>query len=102
MLYQEKPNIVKIVMTDPSGTAERFAPGVTLDEVIRQVEKCLGHAEDTPVKKPRRKRRTKMEMAQAPNPQPDTGLPPNGESAPEVQAKPEPRKKLKKVWPEGE
>ena len=38
MLYQEKPNIVKIVMSDTSGTAERYSVGRTLDEVISMVE----------------------------------------------------------------
>lgn len=37
-VYQEKPNIVTIQITDDTGTAERFVVGKSLDEVISLIE----------------------------------------------------------------
>ena len=65
MLYQEKPNIVKIVMSDASGTAERYSVGRTLDEVISVVEDVGEVDKPAQVKKPRAKRRTKAEIEAA-------------------------------------
>ncbi len=95
MLYQEKPNIVKIVMSDASGNAERYAAGISLDDVISQVETILGENPPMP-KKARRKRRTKAEIAAA-KPQPDLAADPS----PDAPAR---EKKLKSgkgpVWPQ--
>ncbi len=56
-VYQEKPNIVTVQITDDTGTAERFVVGKSLDEVISLIEPeapCAGPK----VKKARKPRRT--------------------------------------------
>jgi len=55
-LFQEKPNVVHIVVEDRTGKAERWATGKTLGEVLA----ALG-GEPKIIK--RRTRRTKKEMA---------------------------------------
>jgi hypothetical protein len=57
-LFQEKPNVVHIIVEDKTGKAERWATGRTLDEVLAE----LGGGDPVPK---RRKRRTKAELAQA-------------------------------------
>ena len=62
-VYEEEPNIVKVLMMDKSGKAERFISGKSLDEVIATVQAAFG--EVAPIKKERKKRRTKAEIADA-------------------------------------
>jgi hypothetical protein len=60
-VYQEKPNIVKVVISDESGEAERFVVGKDLSEVIAIIEP---DADGQPrLKKVKRARRTKAEIA---------------------------------------
>jgi hypothetical protein len=63
-VYQEKPNIVTVQISDDTGTAERFVVGKSLDEVIALIEPtapCAGPGKKP--KKDRKPRRTKAEIA---------------------------------------
>lgn len=66
-LYEQKPNSVKIVMTDDSGDSERFVVGLSLDEVVAVIEASFGvvPGKSFKAKKARKPRRTKAEMAAA-------------------------------------
>ena len=70
-IYEERPNIVEVTMTDKSGTAVRHIVGYTLDEVIEAVVLGLDGAEKpaAPARKTHR-RRTKAEIAAAKDPVP--------------------------------
>ena len=70
-VYQEKPNIVTVQITDDTGTAERFVVGKSLDEVIALIEPESPCAGPKPKKKDRKPRRTKAEMAKD---RPETNL----------------------------
>ena len=59
-LFENKPNIVRVELSDKSGTAERFVVGKDLDEAIAIVEAAF--SQETVEKKARRKRRTKQEL----------------------------------------
>ena len=65
-VYLEKPNAVKIVMQDKSGTAERYVVANDLDSVVAAVEAAFGgESVATAAAKPKKKRtrRTKAEIA---------------------------------------
>ena len=82
-VYQEKPNIVTVQISDANGTAERFIVGRSLDEVIASVDPASQNA--APKKKERKPR--------SPNkPKP---------AAAEAEKKPEPAADEKKetAWP---
>ncbi len=55
-LFQEKPNIVHIIVEDKTGKTERWATGGTLEDVLA----ALGDGRTPEIK--RRKRRTKKEI----------------------------------------
>lgn len=61
-VYQEKPNIVTIQITDDTGTAERFIVGRSLDEVIAIIQPEAPCAGPKPKKKDRKPRRTRAEI----------------------------------------
>lgn len=65
-VYEQRPNIVAVVMTDETGSHVRHIVGFTLEEVLESVQLSLDGAEQTarltPVKKVRKARRTKAEM----------------------------------------
>lgn len=68
-VYQEKPNIVEVTVEDKTGTAKRHVVGLTLDEVVEIIE--LSSTEKKPdwvgpARKVKRHRRTKAELAKAP------------------------------------
>lgn len=63
-VYQEKPNIVTIQITDDTGTAERFVVGKTLDEVLSIIQPEAPVA-GRDAKKPRKARRSRSEMTRA-------------------------------------
>lgn len=64
-VYQEKPNIVTVQISDATGTADRFIVGRSLDEVIAIIEPESPCAGPKPKKKDRKPRRTKAEIAAA-------------------------------------
>ena len=90
-VFEEKPGIVKVVLSDSSGTAERFIVGKSLDEVLAVVGTSFnGGSAITLQKKPRRKRRTKAEIEQAKEPE-------TARDAPEPEPTPTKEKK-EKAW----
>ncbi len=64
-VYQEKPNIVEVTVTDETGTAIRYVVGKTLDEVIATVTGETVPAWVGKPKKERKARRTKAEIVAA-------------------------------------
>ena len=76
-VYEAAPNIVKVTMTDKTGTAERHIVGYSLDEVIEAVTLSLDGAEQKPLTKThktRKPRSTKAEMASGAKLRPSAGL----------------------------
>lgn len=60
MLYIEKPNIVKVVIGDESGSAERFIIGQELGAVLANIDAAFAMC---PIVKTRKPRRTKEQIA---------------------------------------
>lgn len=70
-VYQEKPNIVTVQISDNNGTAERFIVGKTLDEVIASVDPASQLvAPKKKDRKPRSPNKTKNEPAPEKKPEP--------------------------------
>ena len=61
-VYQEKPNIVKVVLSDDGGEAERFLVGQSLEDAVTAVENLFFGEPTKTVTKQRKPRRTKAEM----------------------------------------
>lgn len=59
-VWQDKPNLVRVVLSDETGEAERWVVGKSLDEAITMVDPN-NRIVDRPVKT-RKPRRTKAEM----------------------------------------
>ena len=62
-VYQEKPNVVTVGLSDKTGTAERFVVGKTLDEVLAILDPGSAASVVAAPTKGKRHRRTKAELA---------------------------------------
>ena len=61
-VYQDRPNVVEIVVKDDTGEQSRFVAGESVDEVVARL---FGEPVAPALKKERKPRRTKAEIAAA-------------------------------------